>query len=136
MVIIMLFGEYLIKIGKISEDELSFALEFQRDDNVMSAVSAVGKGYLSYGDVSKIMDSMRETGMGFEETSISLGLLDKEEVKVITESKGKTHYKIGELLVMCGAISKVEMEIELLNFKNIRNKEPEHEMTQIGEWHE
>lgn len=30
----MLFGEYLIKIEKISEDELNFALEFQRDDNV------------------------------------------------------------------------------------------------------
>ncbi|MBI3814180.1 MAG: hypothetical protein HY279_06920 [Nitrospinae bacterium] len=120
----MLFGEYLIKIEKISEDELNFALEFQRDDNVMSAVSAIGKGYLTYGDVSKIMDYMRETDMGFEETSVSLGLLNKEEIKIITDSKGKTHYRIGELLVMCGSISKVEMEVELLNFKNISIQPP------------
>ncbi|MBI3599815.1 MAG: hypothetical protein HY097_04125 [Nitrospinae bacterium] len=119
----MLFGEYLISKCKITEGELLFALKFQRNENVMAAINGVAKGYLTYEDVSKIMDYLRETGLRFDEAVINMGLLNMEQIKEISNGKENIHHRIGEILVMCGVISKLEMEAEHLNFKRKKHSE-------------
>jgi len=112
----MFFGEYLIYKGKITQEELDFALKFQKDDNIINAISAVINGYLKYEDVSIIMDYMRGTGLEFGEAALNLRLLNKKQIEKIMSDKKKVHHQIGEILVMCGAISKIEMEMELRGF--------------------
>lgn len=112
----MFFGEYLIYKGKIKHEDLGFAIRFQKDENIMSAISAITSGYLKYEEISMIMDCMRGTGLKFEEAALNLKLLNAEQIKKIFNDKKMRQHLIGEILVMCGAISKTEMERELRSF--------------------
>ncbi len=112
----MFFGEYLIYKGKITQEELDFALKFQKDENIMNAISAITNGYLKYEEISIVMDYMRGTGLKFGEAAVNLRLLNNEQIEKILSDKEKVQHQIGEILVMCGAIGKTEMEEELRNF--------------------
>jgi len=120
----MFFGEYLIYKGKIKHEDLGFAIKFQKDENIMSAISAITSGYLKYEEISMIIDCMRETCLKFEEAALNLKLLNTEQIKKIFYDKKMWQHLIGEILVMCGAISKTEMERELRSF--IKFKEDGH----------
>ncbi|MBI3814421.1 MAG: hypothetical protein HY279_08155 [Nitrospinae bacterium] len=112
----MFFGEYLIYKEKISQEDLNFALKFQKDENIMNAISAITNGYLKYEDISKIMDYMRMSGLKFNEAAVNLRLLNNEQIEKILSDKEKVQHQIGEILVMCGAIGKIEIEKELRSF--------------------
>ena len=62
------------------------------------------------------MDSQRERGGLFGEIAIELGYLNEDDVDALLDMQGEKHIKIGEVLVLFGAISREDMESRLQTF--------------------
>ena len=114
------FGEFLLYEGEIDEYELESALNYQKEGHVALGVLAVQEKYLSGRQLCDILDYQRVAGGGlFGEIAIELGFLNKDDVNVLLKMQNEKHIRIGEVLVLFGAISRENMESELKCFHEL-----------------
>lgn len=111
------FGEYLLYDGKIDAYELSLALDFQKQKHLIIGVLAVQEGFLNDRQLCAVLDLQRLRGKGlFGEIAVEMGFLGQDEVDAILELQEKSHIRIGEILIMLGAITRKDMEETLKEF--------------------
>ena len=110
------FGEFLLHEGEIDEYNLERALRYQRVEHVALGVLAVQEKYLNERQLCDIKGYQRERGGLFGEIAIKLGLLKDDCVNTLLEIQKRKNVRIGDLLVMFGAISREDMESQLQYF--------------------
>ena len=111
------FGEYLLYEGKIDAYELELALYFQKQKHITIGVLAVQEEFLNDRQLCVVLDYQRLRGKGlFGEIAIELGFLSKDDVDSILEMQKRKHIRIGEVLVLFGAVTREEMEEALEEF--------------------
>jgi len=113
------FGEYLLYEGKIDAYELSVALDFQKQKHLIIGVLAVQEGFLNDRQLCAVLDYQRLSGKGlFGEIAIELGFLSKDNVDTLLEMQEESHIRIGEVLILLGAITRKDMEKTLNEFNS------------------
>lgn len=111
------FGEYLVYEGKIDAYELELALYYQKQKHLAIGVLAVQEKFLNDRQLCVVLDYQRLRGKGlFGEIAIELGFLSKDDVDSILEMQKRKHIRIGEVLVLFGAVTREEMEEALEEF--------------------
>ena len=110
------FGGFLLNKGEIDEHDLDRALSYQRVEHVAIGVLAVREKYLSERQLCDIKGHQREKGGLFGEIAIELGLLCERCVNVLLMMQKKNNRRIGEILVMLGAVNRDDMESHLQTF--------------------
>ncbi|MFQ5687341.1 MAG: hypothetical protein ACE5GV_11860 [Candidatus Scalindua sp.] len=111
------FGEYLLYEGKIDAYELELALNFQKQKHCTIGVLAVQEGFLDDRELCVVLDYQRLRGKGlFGEIAIELGYLSKDDVDTLLEMQEESHIRIGEILVLLGAVTRKDMEEALNEF--------------------
>lgn len=111
------FGEYLLYEGKIDAYELELALEFQKHGHVTIGVLAVQEGFLDDRQLCIILDYQRLRGTGlFGELAVELGFLEQDDIDTLLGMQEKSHIRIGEVLILLGAITRQDMEEALSEF--------------------
>jgi hypothetical protein len=110
------FGEFLLCEGKIDAHELESAFHFQKVEHVGLGVLAVQEKYLAEWQLCIILDSQRSRGGFFGEIAAELGFMNKDDVSSLLKKQSEKHIKIGEVLVLFGAISRDDMESHLQEF--------------------
>jgi hypothetical protein len=111
------FGEYLLYEGKIDAYELELALIFQKQKHLTIGVLAVQEGFLNDRQLCVILDYQRLRGRGlFGELAVELEFLSQDDVDTILEMQDESHIRIGEVLILLGAITREEMEVALNEF--------------------
>lgn len=114
------FGEYLLYEGKIDGYELDLALNFQKQKHVLLGVLAVQEKFLDNSQLCAVLDYQRLIGKGlFGEIAIELGFLSKDDVDVLLDMQERKHIRIGEVLVLFGAVTREDMEEALKEFHNL-----------------
>ncbi len=115
------------------------ALKFQKEEHITLGTVAVKEKYLNNYQLRTILDFQKEKGGLFGKIAIKLGFLNNEDVnkllekqedayKLLEKHKGKK-MRIGDILVLIGAINRKDMEGELKQFHKIVGKK---EMCQIA----
>ena len=110
------FGGFLLNEGKIGEYDLERALRHQRVEHVAIGALAVREKYLSERQLCDIKGYQRERGGLFGEIAIELGLLCEGGVNALLMMQQENNRRIGEILVMFGAVSRDDMEYHLQTF--------------------
>ncbi len=134
-----LFGVYLHYKGKIEKYELIHALKFQKEKHITLGTLAVKEKYLNNHQLRTILNFQREKGGLFGNIAIKLGFLNNKDVdkllekqedayKLLEKHKGK-NMRIGDILVLIGAINRKDMEGELKQFHKMVG---EKEMCQVA----
>ncbi len=114
------FGEYLLYDGKIDEYELSLSLDFQKQKHLTIGILAVQEGVLDDKQLCDILDCQRLRGnVLFGELAVELGFLSQDDVDTLLEMQDESHIKIGEVLILLGAITREDMEKELKEFHSV-----------------
>ncbi len=111
------FGEYLLYEGKIDAYELELALDFQKQKHLTIGVLAVQEGFLDDRQLCVVMDYQRLRGKGlFGELAVELEFLSQDDVDTLLEMQEESHIRIGEVLILLGAITREAMEAALNEF--------------------
>jgi len=85
-------------------------------------VLAVKENFLSNKQLSTILDNQRENGGLFGEIAIELGFISEGSIDKLLVLQKESRNLLGEILVLYGAISKADMEEELKQFHELKEK--------------
>ncbi|MGR3175301.1 MAG: hypothetical protein ACUZ8N_11985 [Candidatus Scalindua sp.] len=111
------FGEYLLYEGKIEAYELELALYFQKQKYITIGVLAVQEKFLDDRQLCVVLDYQRLRGKGlFGEIAVELEFLSKDDVDTLLEMQEESHIRIGEVLILLGAVTREDMEEALEEF--------------------
>ena len=72
--------------------------------------------------MSTILDNQRENGGLFGEIAVELGFINEESIEKLLVLQKEKRNLLGEILVLYGAISKADMEEELKQFLELKEK--------------
>ena len=95
---------------------LESALYYQKVEHVALGVLAVQEKYLTELQLCIILNSQRKRGGLFGEIAIELDFIKMDDVGALLKMQGEKHIRIGEVLVLFGAIIRDDMESCLQRF--------------------
>jgi len=123
MEIPILFGRFLVRQGKISEEALSYVTKVQAEINQCFPAIALEGDFISLDDFKKALDYQRQNGIKFSEALKELNIANDETIEKINNMCRAKRVKLGELLVKRGFITEEELKKALEEFKNKGTKE-------------
>jgi hypothetical protein len=114
------FGDYLVELNIIQEQDLVRALEIQKTDKVPLGQLALQQGLIDNKALFRILSLQRKDGgrnQTFGQLAIQLGYLTEEQISELLEKQIHTNRLLGELLVSQGFVSQVGMIKALKKFR-------------------
>lgn len=97
-------GEYLLKSGLISEQQLVAAVALQEQVNWRLGTCATSLGFLTAEQVAEIHEAQKQTDMPFGRLAVKLGKLTRLQLEQAIEYQRFKHLLIGNALVESGAM--------------------------------
>ncbi len=113
----MLFGEYLVSKGRISQKDVEGICSIQKKSILPMGKLAVDNKFLSLADVFTIRAQQRQTGQKFGEVAINLNMLKPRQVDSLLELQKELRPFFGELLVSNSVMAEEEFLEELREFQ-------------------
>ncbi|RJR18177.1 MAG: hypothetical protein C4581_06565 [Nitrospiraceae bacterium] len=113
----ILFGRYLVRNGKISEEQLSEAIKVQYEINRSFAVTALENEYITLEEFKKALACQRNEGIRFREALRRLQIASDETIEKIDNALSEKSVKLGELLVLKGLVEQHELNKILADFR-------------------
>lgn len=110
----MLFGEFLIKKGKLGREDIERVLQLQKKGTVPLGKLAVERNILSLADIFTIRSHQRKDNTRFGELAVKLNLLKPRQVDALLELQRELRPYFGELLMTSKLLTEAEL-LELLN---------------------
>jgi hypothetical protein len=121
----LLFGEFLVNRGVVTEDQILKALDYQRKNRLPIGTVAIMEKFLSIKNVYVILNKQVEKpGKMFGQIAVELGLITGEELLKILELQKEKNPNLGEILVEQGVLDKEQL-FEVLNIY-VRIREAAH----------
>jgi hypothetical protein len=117
MEIPLLFGRYLVRRGKISEEQLLETTKVQAEINRSFAVAALENEFITLDDFKKAIAYQRQEGIRFREALLQLEIADEETIKRIHNASDAKSVKLGALLVKKGLMEENDLQATLDEFK-------------------
>ena len=115
-----LLGQYLVRMGKVTQADIEEALLLQEILEDSLAAPALARDLISFKQVGEILDRMDSLGECFSEAAQALKLLNAEQVEALHAEAEKCHFRLGQLLVATTKLSQAELEQQLVNFPTER----------------
>jgi hypothetical protein len=120
----LLFGEFLIKRGVATEEQILKALDEQKKNRLPLGTVAIMEKFLGFKDVYSILNrQMAEPEKNFGEIAVELGLINQEELDRILQLQKEKNPHVGEVLVEQGVLDKERLHEELNMLVRIREGE-------------
>ena len=120
---IKFFGHYLLDEGKLSNEQLTEAIEYQNKNNLSLGELAVRDSLITEAQANKINDKQRSLDKRFGEVAISLELLSDEQITSLLAIQKKEKIFFGEILILKKFMSEDALHVELKNFEDSQNIE-------------
>jgi hypothetical protein len=114
----ILFGRFLVRQGKISEEALLYVTKVQTEINQCFSAVALESDFISLDDFKKALNYQRESGIKFSEALKELKIANDETIEKINDMCRTKRVKLGELLVKRGFITEDDLKTALEEFKN------------------
>jgi len=122
----LLFGDFLLERGLVSEQALNNALEAQFRDQILIGQLAVEEGFLSHDQVIQILRIQKNAAADadkFGRIGVELGILtDEARLRLLEKQEEKTDF-LGNILVSQG----------VLDPRQLVNAIKEHDALQIDD---
>ena len=122
----MFFGQYLIKQGEITEEQLEKAIRLQKENSVLLGELAVQKEYLTPYQVDVVVNEQRSLNKKFGDIALSRGLLSEGQIADLLYEQSENHIFLGEALNRLGFIGFDRLNVCLNTFKGILQKKEEY----------
>jgi len=112
----VLFGQYLLKKGLVTNKDINDACYLQRKRCQKIGRKARETGLLSDADIVRITRKQSELGSKFGETAEKLKLLTHEQVSELLDKQKREYMLFGEALILSGVLSESIVKRELKRF--------------------
>ena len=112
----MLFGEYLLKKGLVTKEQLLQAIEHQKNNWAPIGKVAITKKLITIKQVFEILDKQVDSPKKFGEIAVDLGYLTPEDVDRLLVIQRETNPHIGEVLVTLKYLNHEVLVKEVFNF--------------------
>jgi hypothetical protein len=113
----ILFGRFLVREGKISEDELAEVIKIQTELNQSFSTVALEGGFITIEDFKKALSHQRQKGISFKDALKELNIADDPTIERINKALKEKSLRLGEILVKRGLMTEEELEKALNEFK-------------------
>ena len=114
---IKFFGHYLLDEGKLTNEQLTEAIEYQATRNLSLGELAVREGLISAKEADTINDKQRTLDKRFGEVAISLKLLTDPQIGDLLQIQKKEKIFFGEILILKNFMNEATLESELSRFE-------------------
>ena len=111
------FGQFLVKEGAITVDQLRTALDLMARENLKLGQIAVEQGLLSESEANEINREQRYSDKPFGAIAVKLGLMSEVQLKEVLKVQNQRRVRIGEALVRLKHLSAEELVRQLRRFK-------------------
>lgn len=118
MAIPLLFGRFLVRSGRIKENELARLLKVQSEVNDSYALTALNGGFVTLEKFKEIFDYQKTMAITFKEAMLELRVTDAAGLQAIEAAMKKSNVRIGELLITCALLTEEELNKALAEFKD------------------
>lgn len=112
-----LFGKYLVKKGKLTEEEYRSAIQKHLTVRVPIGTIAMAEGLLSEAQVCEIHRLQKQFDKLFGDLAIEKGYLKEEQVEELLHKQGNPYLQFLEVLLDMGKITISEMDAEFAAFQ-------------------
>lgn len=121
-------GEYLVRQGVISPDQLIEVLHTQRSMNKNASLLAAAEEFLEPAVLDGVLDHQLEHSLSFEEAILDLGVLSRERVEELHRERKEFRVPLGEILRRRGFVDADELEswIERFERDSRAGEDPQH----------
>ena len=112
----LLFGEYLLKKGLITEEDILIARHVQEEANRQIGELAIKQKMLNAQKLQQILQQQKKTRRKFGEIAIDLKILTRKQVKELLAYQKDFNIHIGEIFKYEGKLDGEELEREIEEF--------------------
>jgi len=120
---IKFFGHYLLDENKLSNEQLTEAIDYQSANNLSLGELGVRENLITKKEAEKINDKQRSLDKRFGEVAISLELLSDPQIMDLLAIQKKEKIFFGEILILKKFMSEEALHVELKNFEKQQNIE-------------
>ena len=114
---IKFFGHYLLDEGKLTNTQLTEAIEYQTTRNLSLGEIAVKESFISAKEADTINDKQRTLDKRFGEVAISLGLLSNPQIEELLSIQKRDKIFFGEILILKNFMDEATLKRELSRFE-------------------
>jgi hypothetical protein len=119
----LLFGQYLARKGLITEREIIAARMMQKKTNKRIGRLARERGMMGKDDVAMILALQEhDPDRKFIELAVEQEMLSPEDVERLLREQEDSHLFFGEALVKLGSLTREELQRELAEFDEAKEK--------------
>ncbi|MFQ5432882.1 MAG: hypothetical protein ACE5EN_10300 [Nitrospinota bacterium] len=118
----MRFGEYLVSKKLVKEEEVSSALEAQRQSKPLIGSLAVGMGYMTKMDNLKILMIQNKTEERYGDIAVAKNYLTRDQVEELFRIRESETTPLGKMLVMQGSISREKLILAFMEFSRLQDE--------------
>jgi len=110
----MLFGEFLVRRGAVTEEEMLKALDEQKKRRLPLGTVAIMENFLTFKDVYTVLNAqVEQPAKRFGEVALELGLLTPETLENLLALQREKNPHVGEVLVELGLLDRERLLSEL-----------------------
>jgi len=124
-----LFGQFLIRRGKVLQDDIEEALVLQEILHDSLGAAALASDLITFKQVGEILDHMDNSASNFSEAAVELKILTPKQVEELKIKAGDCQFRLGQLLVATTKLSQNELDEELVHFASERLLVPSPNVT-------
>ncbi len=111
------FGNYLLRRQLVSSEQLSEALQIQKNTRLKLGVLAINAGLMTADQVEKAHDRQQRADKRIGDVMVEMGFLTKDQVEELLRTQPTGHLLLGQTLVDKGYMSNAQFESALKSYK-------------------
>lgn len=116
------FGDFLIKEGVITAEDLSSAVASQRQHNKLFGHLAKSHGWLDDEALSRLLEEQASRHVKLGTLAVESGLMSNEKIEELLEEQAHNHLYLGDALVRTGILDQGRLDHYLALFnEDIKN---------------
>lgn len=113
----MMFGRYLIRIGRVTAEDVLRALDRQARMPDLTGRIAVYRGYMTADQVLEVLDHHTgANGHQFGEQAVARGYLTREQLSEIIAVQRRQRPPLGALLIQDGVLTDAQLADDLKEY--------------------
>ena len=124
-----LFGQFLIRRGKVRQDDIEEALVLQEILHDSLGAAALADDLITFKQVGQILEHMDNSESNFSEAAVELKIFTPEQIEELKIKAGDCQFRLGQLLVATTKLAQQELDEELAHFASERLLVPSPNVT-------
>ena len=105
----MHFGDFLISKKLVTPEQLTSALETQRDYHRPMGKFAQKLGYISRKDNVRVLLEHLKSKKRYGDIAVEMGFITREQIEEVLKTQGRDSVMLGKILVRNGVLTKHQL---------------------------